>query len=145
MSTSPSATQENDLAARKNNAIHLNLPPRFFIVPTTAFAIGALIGLRRDARLASLRFLAENAHRAPTTKEGWYYYHKTKNYKVALAGFKGAGRDGLFLAVVTLGWVGIEEGLNRVGWGQVSMIGAGLSTSALFSAICTALILRYGF
>jgi len=99
-----------------------------------AFTIGAFIGLRRDARLASLRFLAENAHRAPTTKEGWYYYHKTKNYKVALAGLKGAGRDGLFLAMVTLGWVGIEEGFNRVGWGQISMSGASLGTSALFSA-----------
>ncbi|KAJ7507526.1 hypothetical protein B0H11DRAFT_1684880, partial [Mycena galericulata] len=86
----------------------LKIPSRLYTVPLGAVLLGAAIGVKRGARLAGLRFLAENAHRAPTTQKGWYYYHKTKNYRVVLGALRGAGRDGLYLGTVTTGWVVLE-------------------------------------
>lgn len=50
----------------------------YFYVPSTilastpmAAAIGFILGARRGAVKARLRFLAENAHRQPTTVQGW--------------------------------------------------------------------------
>ncbi|KAJ6510034.1 hypothetical protein C8R47DRAFT_951833, partial [Mycena vitilis] len=109
--------------------------PRLYTVPLAAALLGTVIGLNRGARLASLRFLAENAHRTPRTQKGWYYYHKTKNYRMLLGGLRGAVRDGGYLGTVMVGWVGLEEGLRRVGWGRVAMSGAGVGTAGLFCGL----------
>ncbi|KAJ6599301.1 hypothetical protein DFH09DRAFT_902159 [Mycena vulgaris] len=74
---------ESDSGARKPSYA-ITVAPRLYTVPLGAVLLGAMIGVNRGARLASLRFLAENAHRTPTTQKGWYYYHKTKNYRVIL-------------------------------------------------------------
>ncbi|KDQ64629.1 hypothetical protein JAAARDRAFT_52575 [Jaapia argillacea MUCL 33604] len=116
-------------------AIYLTIPPRFYILPVSAFVAGSLIGLVRGSRAASLRFLAENAHRAPKTLQGWYFYQKTKNYKVLLGGLKGAGIEGAKLSVITGGWVGIEEGCRRVGMEEFGEVGAGVGTAALFAGV----------
>ncbi|KZT42897.1 hypothetical protein SISSUDRAFT_975852, partial [Sistotremastrum suecicum HHB10207 ss-3] len=71
------------------------VPPRLLLVPIVSFTAGFLIGVRRGGRAASVRFLAENAHRAPTTVQGWYFYKKTKNYRVMLGALRGGGIDGL--------------------------------------------------
>ncbi|EGO01717.1 hypothetical protein SERLA73DRAFT_28495, partial [Serpula lacrymans var. lacrymans S7.3] len=81
---------------------------RYFILPASAAVVGTLIGMVRGSRLAALRFLAENAHRPPTTVRGWYFYNKTKNYRRMQGGLKAAGVDGSKLALTALGWVGIE-------------------------------------
>ncbi|KAJ6629222.1 hypothetical protein B0H10DRAFT_1776877 [Mycena sp. CBHHK59/15] len=125
----------DELARRKRDAYSLTIPPRFYTVPFGAALLGGVIGVNRGARLASLRFLAENAHRPPTTQRGWYYYHKTKNYRVILGGLRGAARDGAFLGGVTLGWVTLEEGLRWAGWGPVAMGGAGVGTAGLFCVL----------
>ena len=54
-----------------------------------ASLVGFVFGGGRAAQLAGLQYLAENAHVLPKTKQGWYFYHKTKNYRMALAGMKG--------------------------------------------------------
>ncbi|KAF7301471.1 Non-specific serine/threonine protein kinase [Mycena indigotica] len=118
-------------AAVDKKSIRLSVSSRWYTVPLGAVAVGAIIGLNRGAKLASLRFLAENAHRTPTTQKGWYYYHKTKNYRVILGALRGAGRDGGYLGLVSLGWVTIEEGLERVGWGRIAMTGAGVGTAGI--------------
>jgi hypothetical protein len=86
--------------------------------------------------MSSLKFLAENAHRTPRTVRGWYLYHKTKNYRIMLGAAKGGAREALKLGGLMLGWVAIEEGMERVGCGDVKEIGAGLGTAAAFSFIC---------
>ncbi|KAG5646427.1 hypothetical protein DXG03_003477 [Asterophora parasitica] len=127
----------NDLDTKKGEeAIRLSIPPRFYLVPSAAIIVGSAIGIVRGSGRASLRFLAENAHRPPTTVQGWYFYNKTKNYKVLWGGLKGAGVEAGKLGAVALGWVGIEEGLERVGWGQVGEVGAALGTAGVFSAVC---------
>ncbi|KAF8639890.1 hypothetical protein AX17_001142 [Amanita inopinata Kibby_2008] len=129
-----SSNVQDDLDKLQNKKIiHLNVPPRFYLVPGAALIVGSAIGLVRGARAASLRFLAENVHRPPTTVQGWYFYNKTKNYKVMLGGLKGAGSEAGKLAVVALGWVGIEEGLERMGWGQLREVGAAVGTAGVFS------------
>ncbi|KAJ7283854.1 hypothetical protein C8J57DRAFT_956575, partial [Mycena rebaudengoi] len=111
------------------------VPPRMYTVPLGAMVLGGVIGVNRGARLASMRFLAENAHRMPTTQQGWYYYHKTKNYRVMLGGLRGAARDSGYLGLVTVGWVCAEEGLRLAGWGAVAQSGAGAATGGLLSCV----------
>jgi hypothetical protein len=125
---------DEEVATRRQ--IHLTVPPRLVIVPGTAIIVGVAIGLMRGGRAASLRFLAENAHRPPSTVQGWYFYNKTKNYKVILGGLKGAGVDASKLGLMGLGWVGIEEGMERLGWGECKEIGAALGTGAVFCGVC---------
>jgi hypothetical protein len=116
--------------------IHLTIPPRLYIVPGAALLVGSCIGIVRGSRRASLRFLAENAHRPPTTIRGWYLYNKTKNYKVLLGGLKAGGADASRLAATAFGWVSVEEGLERAGFGDFREVGAGVGTAGVFSAVC---------
>ncbi|KAF9468942.1 hypothetical protein BDZ94DRAFT_1244989 [Collybia nuda] len=130
-----STNERDELDSPARNAIHLTIPARFYLVPGAAIIVGTAIGLLRGSQKASLRFLAENVHRPPTTVQGWYFYNKTKNYKVLLGGLQGAGLEASKLALIAVGWVGIEEGLQRVGWGEVSELGAAVGTAGIFSAV----------
>ncbi|KAG6833790.1 hypothetical protein H0H87_001222 [Tephrocybe sp. NHM501043] len=134
MSSSATPDEDDKIDTASKDAIHVNIPPRFYLVPGAAFIAGTTIGLMRGSRAASLRFLAENAHRPPTTVQGWYFYNKTKNYKVIFGGLKAAAAEASKLSAVALGWVGIEEGLDRMGWGQFSEVGAGVGTAGNTSA-----------
>ncbi|TFK55890.1 hypothetical protein OE88DRAFT_1616147, partial [Heliocybe sulcata] len=95
--------------------INLDIPSKLYMVPLLSFALGTMIGVQRGSKVASMRFLAENAHRPPKTVRGWYFYQKTKNYKVMWAALKEGGRIGSRLGLITLGWMGTEEGLRRAG------------------------------
>ncbi|TFK76140.1 hypothetical protein BDN72DRAFT_885594 [Pluteus cervinus] len=124
---------EDDTGAKR--VIRLKIPPRMYLVPGTAIIVGTVIGLVRGSRTTSLRFLAENVHRPPRTVQGWYFYNKTKNYKVLLGGLKGAGLEASKLGLVASGYVGIEEGLERMGWGEAKEVGAAVGTAGIFSAV----------
>ncbi|KAF8901722.1 hypothetical protein CPB84DRAFT_1679441 [Gymnopilus junonius] len=117
------ATTEDET---EKKTVRLSIPQRVLGVCGTAFVVGTAIGIMRGGRAASLRFLAENAHRPPTTVQGWYFYKKTKNYKVMLGALKGAGTEASRLTGLSLAYVGIEEGLQRTGWGGVKEVGAGV-------------------
>ncbi|KAL4265614.1 hypothetical protein AB1N83_000168 [Pleurotus pulmonarius] len=117
----------------EKRVIHITVPPRWYLIPGTAFIAGAAIGVVRGGQTESLRFLAENAHRPPTTVEGWYFYNKTKNYRIMLAGLKSGGWEAAKLAALGVGWVGIEEGVERAGLGDVREVIAGVGTAAMFS------------
>lgn len=97
--------------------------------------LGTAIGLVRGSRAAGLRFLAENAHRPPTTVRGWYFYKKTKNYKMMLGGLSKAGTDAAKLGFTALAWVTFEEGLNHLGWEDIGEIGAGIGTAGVFAGV----------
>lgn len=117
-------------------AIRIDIPERFYLLPGAALIVGTTIGLYRGSRTASLRFLAENAHRAPKTVRGWYLYNKTKNYRVLLGGLKGAGADASKLGLTAAAWVFVEEGCTRAGLDDVREVAAGLGTGMLFGAVC---------
>ncbi|GAA5895969.1 hypothetical protein JCM5296_003157 [Sporobolomyces johnsonii] len=82
------------------------------IVPVSGFVFGFTSGLVSSSKLASKQFLAENAHRLPTTVQGWYFYKKTKNYRVLFAGLKGGFRTGSRLGLWTGAFVALQEGID---------------------------------
>ncbi|EMR09095.1 hypothetical protein PNEG_02441 [Pneumocystis murina B123] len=71
-----------------------------------SFTLGSIVGGKKSG----LRFLVENAHRLPQTVQGWYFYHKTKNYYVMLGGIK----VGLKYAFRTSLWVNIYLGMEYI-------------------------------
>ncbi|KAI0327793.1 hypothetical protein GY45DRAFT_1256380 [Cubamyces sp. BRFM 1775] len=115
--------------------IRITIPERYYLLPGAAIIVGTTIGLFRGSRTASLRFLAENAHRPPKTVRGWYLYNKTKNYRVLLGGLKGAGADATKLGLTAAGWVIVEEGCTRLGLDDVREVAAGLGTGTLFGVV----------
>ncbi|KEF57152.1 uncharacterized protein A1O9_07342 [Exophiala aquamarina CBS 119918] len=66
----------------------------------TAFIPGFVLGATKGATVGGDLFRAENAHRLPTEKNGWYQYHKTKNYRAMISGLKAGTRYG----AVCTGW-----------------------------------------
>lgn len=72
------------------------------LLVSSAMTLGFVSGFANGARHTALVFLAENAHRRPETVQGWYFYNKTKYYRMILGGFRRGAHTGLQLA----GWVG---------------------------------------
>lgn len=83
------------------------------LIPTSAFLVGFVSGLVTNSRLSGRQFLAENAHRLPTTVQGWYFYQKSKNYRVMFGGVKGGLKTGAKLGSWTLAFVGLQEVMER--------------------------------
>ncbi|KAI1138100.1 hypothetical protein F5Y05DRAFT_51149 [Hypoxylon sp. FL0543] len=81
----------------------LSIPPllRIPAAALTAFSVGMTLGLAHGSKMAGLRFRAEHAHRLPTTTTGWYLYHKSKNYHLALGGLKEGLKVGARLSVLS--------------------------------------------
>lgn len=79
--------------------VHL---PLSTLLVSCAFGLGFVSGMVGGARRSGLMFLAENAHRLPRTVQGWYFYNKTKNYRMLLGGARQGTETGLHMA----GWVG---------------------------------------
>ncbi|KAI0732985.1 hypothetical protein C8Q72DRAFT_755729, partial [Fomitopsis betulina] len=117
--------------------IHINVHPHVYILPGTAFVAGAMIGLRQGARTASMQYLAENVHRPPTTVQGWYFYNKTKNYRVLMAGLKEAGRNAARLTAITGTFVAVSEGCEYMGgvWGEMKEMASCVGIAAAFSGV----------
>ena len=134
------STKDIEDGPPKPEVIQINVNPHFYQIPGVAMLLGTTIGAFRGARSASLRFLAENAHRPPKTLRGWYFYRKTKNYRMILGGLQEAGKDSGKLGLTALGWVGAEDALTRAGWEDVSEIGASLFTASTFAAVCEFLL-----
>ncbi|KAG9101024.1 hypothetical protein FRC06_003451 [Ceratobasidium sp. 370] len=111
MTTSDTFMLERD----PDGKIRVNVPQRYYLVPCACATAGVVLGIARGARQASLRFLAENAHRRPTTVQGWYFYKKTKNYRVMWGALKGGGAVGAKMAAFGVLWVGLEQGAMAIG------------------------------
>lgn len=99
------------------------------ILPCTAFGLGLISGVLTSGRRAGLVFMAENAHRLPDTVQGWYFYSKTKNYKVLLGAAKGGLKQGARLAVWTTGFC-LAERVAELTRGSIEkQFGAGRGNS----------------
>lgn len=88
------------------------LRQELLIIPTSSFVFGFVSGLLTSSRLSARQFLAENAHRLPTTVQGWYFYQKTKNYRVMYGGILGGLKTGAILGLWTGLFVGLAEGIE---------------------------------
>ena len=86
---------------------------RLPLYATVAGFSGFLLGTKKGGQDAGLRFRAEHAHRLPTTQTGWYLYHKSKNYHIALGGIYEGVRMSWRLAPWAGLFVAMEEGIDR--------------------------------
>lgn len=136
MTTTTATTDSENVVPQKPEPIRININPRYYQIPGAALLVGTAIGVARGSRRAGLRFQAENAHRPPKTLQGWYYYKKTKNYRMMLGGLQQGGKTASQLGLTAVAWVGMEEACIRCGLEDFRELGAGLITSGLFSALC---------
>jgi len=90
----------------------MNFDKRILLAGFSAFACGFTLGSTHAGRLASLRFRAENAHRLPISRPGWYLYHKSKNYYKMKAGIVEGMRKGVWLASWASVFFVIEESMD---------------------------------
>lgn len=97
------------------------------------FSIGAFLG----GQQSGLQYLAENAHKLPTTVQGWYFYHKTKNYRVMLGGVKRGVRFAGKTGGLCLLYGSLEAALDDMrGEADVmNSVAAGVTTGTVFSAL----------
>ncbi|KAE8450663.1 hypothetical protein EG329_006007 [Mollisiaceae sp. DMI_Dod_QoI] len=98
---------------RLDSRFSLPFPMRLTAATSLSFLTGIALGIPHGSQTAGLRFRAENAHRLPTTPTGWYLYHKSKNYNMALAGVKEGLRMGAKVSFWTAGFFSIEEMFDR--------------------------------
>lgn len=135
----------------RNDLPRIGIRQDLLLIPTSAFLFGFVSGLVTSSRLSGRQFLAENAHRLPTTVQGWYFYTKTKNYRVMHGGIKGGLKTGGRLGAWTLAFIGLEEGIEYgmrsvsstglEGW-RTRSISGGISGLALASAATQICLLK---
>jgi hypothetical protein len=111
--------------------------PRVILMTTIGslwgFGIGAFLG----GRQSGLQYLAENAHKLPTTVQGWYFYHKTKNYKMMLGGMKKGMRYAGKTGGLCLLYGSLEAALDGVRQEPdvLNSVAAGVMTGTIFSTL----------
>ncbi|KAK9464538.1 hypothetical protein V1512DRAFT_268183 [Lipomyces arxii] len=113
-----------DPSQRLGFAPSIRIP--FLMAATSIITIP--LGLFKGTNRSGLKYLAENTHRLPTTVQGWYYYHKQRNYVVIRDGIVEAVKfGGRNLAFVT-GIFGIEA-LMDYARGQMDFVNTVIGTS----------------
>ncbi|KAL4890807.1 hypothetical protein BDV59DRAFT_183704 [Aspergillus ambiguus] len=121
-------------------------PPRLGMEPgkrlpltsLAAFAVGVAIGSSHGSKMTAYRFRAENAHRFPTTSNGWFQYHKSKNYAAVVGGVKEGFRMGFRLGGGALAFCLFEETVDYARNDRrdfLSTVTAGLSFSGIYSLL----------
>ncbi|CAK9436305.1 uncharacterized protein LODBEIA_P08630 [Lodderomyces beijingensis] len=134
---SSSSFSQEDFDLQKNERLHLFPRDRIQALASTGAVIGGMLGFYEGVQKAAARYLVENAHRLPTTKGGWYFYHKRKNYEMIVggvsSGIKSSVKYGGFIGALAL----IESGLD-LARGQLDFVN---TTLACF--VGTTLITRY--
>jgi hypothetical protein len=98
---------------KENSRFSLPWGQRLPIAASLSFVAGMALGLSHGSQTTGLRFRAENAHRLPTTPTGWYLYHKTKNYNMALGGVKEGFKMGGKVSFWTAAFFSVEEIFDR--------------------------------
>lgn len=93
----------------------LGLRPEFratFVLVST-FLTGFMLGAQQGSNTAANRYRAENAHRMPVSKNGWYLYRRSKGYHAFVGGVTQGVKYGGVLSLWTGGFLLIEDGLDR--------------------------------
>ncbi|KAG0262685.1 hypothetical protein DFQ27_002203 [Actinomortierella ambigua] len=110
---------------------------RITFITLSASFWGLVMGAAIGSRQSGMQYLAENAHRLPKNMEGWYFYHRRKNYRMMLGGLK----RGTHYAFKTGGLVALYEILEasadfyRGGADVFNSVAAGVASGSIFSLI----------
>ena len=113
---------------------------RFPLAVSFGLFYGFALGASKGGAQAAYRYRAENAHRFPTTKSGWYLYHKSKNYHTII----GSVKEGLRWGGRLSGWATLfivsEEMIDQLrGRGSdknrdvASTVCAGMATAGIYN------------
>ncbi len=117
------------------NRIGLEPVKRIMLITGSASFWGFMLGGVIGSRQSGMQYLAENAHRLPKNMEGWYFYHKRKNYRMIW----GALQKGAMYSAKTGALVGLFEILEasadfyRGGADLLNSMMAGVASGAIFS------------
>ena len=125
---------ESDSPPRLGIAVEKRIP----YAALSAFSTGLALGYYHGSNKAGLVFRAENAHRFPTTSNGWFQYHKTKNYISVVGGMKDGARLGFKLGAGALAFSLFEETVDYSRHYErdfLSTVTAGLSFSGIYSLL----------
>ncbi|KAF4624644.1 hypothetical protein G7Y89_g13526 [Cudoniella acicularis] len=108
---------------------------RLPVATSISFLAGMGLGLSHGSQTAGLRFRAEHAHKLPSTSTGWYLYHKSKNYHMAMGGVKEGIKMGARIGFWTAGFFSIEEMFDRYRGTKdfLNTVIASLSVAGVFS------------
>jgi hypothetical protein len=103
--------------------------------------IGFASGATTAGKLAGYQFMVENLHRLPQTRANWFFFQKTKNYKIILGGLKGGLKTGAKLGAWTAAFCTLKEAFTLVPTieGRKSLAGAlsGVNIALGASLFCT--------
>ena len=110
----PPITTSPTLHDRPPPRLSLPLLPRLILTTSASFLLGASLGSYIGGHASALQFLAENAHRLPRSEKGWYFYHKTKNYRTLLGAVKAGVRTGGDVAKWVALYVVFEDAVDRL-------------------------------
>ncbi|KAK9237585.1 hypothetical protein V1525DRAFT_403600 [Lipomyces kononenkoae] len=102
-------------------------------LPFLLIATGILtfpLGLFRGSKVGGLKYLAENSHRLPGTVQGWYFYHKQKNYIILKDGMIESFKFGVRSIAFVSTMFGIEALLDWVR-GQIDFMNTVAGASAV--------------
>jgi len=125
--------------AREDARMRL-LPETNWLLKTTlsAASFGFVTGGYLAGQQRGRQFLAENAHRLPKTVGGWYFYHKYKNYEMAMAAFMGGLKHAKRFWLISAGftsteliiehWHGQESWINSLASGCTLAIGFSIAS-----------------
>lgn len=101
------------LTGYPSERLGIPLAVRVPLLMVSSFGTGFMIGAAHGAPRAADRYRAENAHRLPVTRNGWYLYHKSKNYHTIVGGVT----SGVKLGAMLTGWASLfmatEEIVDR--------------------------------
>ena len=121
---------------------HLS-PSQIYLSQTIQVGLisGALVGSYKGGVSRGLSFMAENAHRFPKTKGGFFAFQKARNNAMVKAGVQSAAltslRFGSFMGVFALGEYCMEQLTRKESW--INPIGGGLLTGLGVSGYCASL------
>ncbi|CAN6597735.1 hypothetical protein TRVA0_001S04742 [Trichomonascus vanleenenianus] len=101
-------------AYNRNQRLSIAPAPRIALAGMIGGGYGLINGFYRGFRHSALQYLAENAHRMPTTKGGWYFYHKRKNYVIIKDGIVTGVKRGTKYAALATMYFGLEAYIDRM-------------------------------
>ncbi|GMM32206.1 hypothetical protein DAMA08_049510 [Martiniozyma asiatica (nom. inval.)] len=122
LNTLTNAEQQADLvstlkeihAISYEERLSLPAPARIALFSLAASSMGAFGGMVHGWSQASLKYLAANAHRLPTSYNGWFFYHKRKTYYCTKNAMSLAFSTGARLGFWIGGIFSLEAGLDWI-------------------------------
>jgi hypothetical protein len=124
----------------KNGIQECQSPPelsRYAVFAGLGMGWGFVLGSMLGGKATGLQFLAENAHKLPVTVQGWYFYHKAKNYRVIWGGLKEGLKTsikfGSILSLFSISEICIDSVRQKEE--AVNSVIAGMITGTTFSLI----------